>query len=235
MIANLFSVFDPRRSIASLSWRIIFIALALIVPPVWNLRHPHKTKMQKVLTLFKKEIAFTLKGGELGVTVIILITFFLILLYNFLALYPQVFSVTSHLTVTLPLSLISWLAIVIFGWSKNTNHMLAHLVPQGTPAPLISFIVAIEITRNLIRPITLCVRLTANLIAGHLLISLLGNALIQIDSYLTIAAMFAPLILTILESAVACIQAYVFMTLTTLYVTELKYDKKIQPFSPSRR
>jgi F-type H+-transporting ATPase subunit a len=99
---------------------------------------------------------------------------------------------------------------------------LAHLVPQGTPAALIIFIVMIELTRNIIRPITLCVRLTANLIAGHLLISLLGNALVSIRTPTNILAMPIPLILTILESAVACIQAYVFITLITLYTTEVK-------------
>jgi F-type H+-transporting ATPase subunit a len=105
--------------------------------------------------------------------------------------------------------------------------MLAHLVPQGTPAALMAFIVVIEITRNLIRPITLCVRLTANLIAGHLLISLLGNSLMTVRKYAAITGRVVPLVLTILESAVACIQAYVFITLITLYATEVKYDKKI--------
>lgn len=100
--------------------------------------------------------------------------------------------------------------------------MLSHLVPQGTPAALMIFIVVIELVSNIIRPITLCVRLTANLIAGHLLMSLLGNALASIGTLISIAALPIPLILTILESAVAFIQAYVFMTLITLYTTEVK-------------
>lgn len=82
--------------------------------------------------------------------------------------------------------------------------------------------VLIELVRNIIRPITLCVRLTANLIAGHLLLSLLGNALTRINFGLRIFSLPAPLILTILEAAVACIQAYVFITLITLYTTEVK-------------
>jgi F-type H+-transporting ATPase subunit a len=82
--------------------------------------------------------------------------------------------------------------------------------------------VIIELTRNIIRPITLCVRLTANLIAGHLLITLLGNALISLSFYSFMISLFVPLLLTILESAVAFIQAYVFITLVTLYTTEVK-------------
>jgi len=152
----------------------------------------------------------------------IMLVFVTIISLNVLALYPQIFSPTSHLIITLPLSLIFWISIVIFGWIKNTNHMLAHLLPQGTPNVLIMFIVVIELVRNIIRPITLCVRLTANLIAGHLLISLLGNSLIRIRVAFTILSMIIPTTLTILEFAVACIQAYVFITLVTLYTTEIK-------------
>jgi F-type H+-transporting ATPase subunit a len=100
--------------------------------------------------------------------------------------------------------------------------MLSHLVPQGTPGLLIIFIVLIEIVSNIIRPITLCVRLTANLIAGHLLMSLLGNAISSMPVTGVILAIPVPITLTVLESAVACIQAYVFITLITLYTTEVK-------------
>jgi F-type H+-transporting ATPase subunit a len=82
--------------------------------------------------------------------------------------------------------------------------------------------VIIELVRNIIRPITLCVRLTANLIAGHLLISLLGNALVRAPLLVKITITPIPLTLTVLESAVAAIQAYVFITLITLYTTEVK-------------
>jgi len=94
------------------------------------------------------------------------------------------------------------------------------LVPQGTPSFLINFIVLIELTRTIIRPITLCVRLTANIVAGHLLITLLNNFLIQrrIPAFFFIRA--TPFILTVLERAVAFIQAYVFVTLVTLYANE---------------
>lgn len=227
MITNLFSVFDPRSSILSINWIIMMLLTSLISISTWKTANSHNKRVKKILNTFYKEVRFTLKKVEKRVAPVIILLFLVILLINFLALYPQIFSITSHLVITLPLSLISWLAIILFGWIKNSNHMLAHLVPQGTPGALMSFIVIIEITRNLIRPITLCVRLTANLIAGHLLMSLLGNALIRIRSYVALFRTFAPLVLTILESAVACIQAYVFITLITLYVTEVKYDKKI--------
>jgi F-type H+-transporting ATPase subunit a len=142
-----------------------------------------------------------------------------IIMVNVVALYPQVFSVSSHICLNFPMSLTFWLALIIFGWTVNTNKILSHLVPQGTPNVLIVFMVLIELVRNIIRPVTLCVRLTANLIAGHLLISLLGSALVRRG---IIVLFFVPILLTILEIAVSFIQAYVFITLITLYTTEIK-------------
>jgi F-type H+-transporting ATPase subunit a len=77
--------------------------------------------------------------------------------------------------MTLSLAFPLWLAFMIYGWFNHTRHILAHLVPLGTPGALIPFIVLIETTRNVIRPGTLAVRLAANIIAGHLLLVLLGN------------------------------------------------------------
>jgi len=99
--------------------------------------------------------------------------------------------------------------------------MFIHMVPQGTPAPLIIFIVIIEMIRNIIRPLTLAVRLSANMIAGHLLISLLRNFLKNIYMKASIPLSSIIIILITLEMAVSMIQAYVFITLSTLYSNEV--------------
>jgi len=99
--------------------------------------------------------------------------------------------------------------------------MFIHLVPQGTPNILIFFIVLIETIRNLIRPRTLAVRLTANMIAGHLLITLISST----GNFLIILFLFIMLLiqclLIILELRVSIIQAYVFSVLITLYRAEV--------------
>jgi F-type H+-transporting ATPase subunit a len=94
-------------------------------------------------------------------------------------------------------------------------------VPQGTPGILIPFIVCIETIRNVIRPGTLAVRLTANIIAGHLLITLLGNTGPSISSSLISLLIITQILLLTLESAVAIIQSYVFAVLSTLYSREV--------------
>ena len=99
--------------------------------------------------------------------------------------------------------------------------MLAHLVPLGRPAPLSPFIVLIELTRAVIRPITLSVRLAANMVAGHLLIVLLRSPAPAASLRLILLIIAALILLGILESAVATIQAYVFRILRVLYVNEV--------------
>lgn len=99
--------------------------------------------------------------------------------------------------------------------------MFAHLVPLGTPIILMPFIVLIESIRNIIRPITLSVRLAANLTAGHLLLILLGESIVNSRVLIIITVTAAQFALITLEAAVAIIQAYVFATLSTLYASEV--------------
>ena len=123
--------------------------------------------------------------------------------------------------MTLSLSLPLWITLIIFGWFTQTNHIFAHLVPQGTPPVLIPFIVIIETIRNVIRPGTLAVRLAANIIAGHLLLTLLGRTGPSLTNSILIILIFSQVLLLTLESAVAIIQSYVFAVLRTLYTGEI--------------
>jgi len=107
----------------------------------------------------------------------------------------------------------------------NIGRFLAHLVPVGTPYALMPFIVLIELVRNVIRPITLSVRLAANLVAGHLLITLIRAPATSSRYAMLVLLIRALYMLIILESAVAFIQAYVFRILRTLYLSEVNYTK----------
>jgi len=123
---------------------------------------------------------------------------------------------STNLRISIPL----WVAIVSFGFINYTRTILAHLVPQGTPVALISFIVLIEAISNLIRPGTLAIRLTANIIAGHLLIALLGNQFVEAKMSAILPIYVTQIALTRLELAVAVIQSYVFAVLIALYLRE---------------
>nr|UOW80494.1 ATP synthase F0 subunit 6 [Prosobonia leucoptera] len=146
-----------------------------------------------------------------------------LLLINLLGLLPYTFTPTTQLSMNMALAFPLWLATLLTGLRNQPSASLGHLLPEGTPTPLIPALIMIETTSLLIRPLALGVRLTANLTAGHLLIQLISTAttallpLIPAVSILTASIL---LLLTLLEVAVAMIQAYVFVLLLSLYLQE---------------
>ncbi|NEV49085.1 ATP synthase F0 subunit A [Wolbachia pipientis] len=125
------------------------------------------------------------------------------------------------------------MSLILFRFYEYFNIFIAHLIPLGTPFILIRFIVIVESIRILIRPLTLSIRLTANIISGHLLLSLLSNLIINLNIFILSLTITIQLILLILEISVSLIQAYVFSTLLTLYRSENNYDKNITSISSS--
>nr|WKU84109.1 ATP synthase F0 subunit 6 [Rhinoprosopa nasuta] len=224
MMTNLFSVFDPSSSILNLSlnWLSTFIGLLMIPSMYWFLPSRYHIIWNKILITLHNEFKILMNNNNhKGMTLIFISLFSLILFNNFLGLFPYIFTSTSHLTLTLMLALPLWLAFMIYGWINSTQHMFTHLVPQGTPGILMPFMVCIETISNIIRPGTLAVRLTANMIAGHLLMTLLGNTGSSLSSIMIVILLIVQMLLLTLESAVAIIQAYVFAVLSTLYSSEV--------------
>nr|AVN67277.1 ATP synthase F0 subunit 6 [Archimandrita tessellata] len=225
MMTNLFSVFDPSTSIynLSLNWLSTFLGLLIIPSTFWLIPSRHFLLWNKILINLHKEFKTLIgfKNINKGSTFMFISLFSIIMFNNFLGLFPYIFTSTSHLIMTLSLALPLWLSFMIFGWINNTQHMFAHLVPQGTPPILMPFMVCIETVSNLIRPGTLAVRLAANMIAGHLLLTLLGNTGPIMPMSLLILLIFTQIALLMLESAVAIIQSYVFAVLSTLYSSEV--------------
>nr|BAN59076.1 ATP synthase F0 subunit 6 [Capra hircus] len=140
---------------------------------------------------------------------------------NLLGLLPHSFTPTTQLSMNLGMAIPLWAGAVITGFRNKTKASLAHFLPQGTPTPLIPMLVIIETISLFIQPMALAVRLTANITAGHLLIYLIGGATLALTSISPTTALITFIILillTILEFAVAMIQAYVFTLLVSLYL-----------------
>lgn len=219
MIANLFSMFDPGTSLFSLSWGILLLIIFILPGSYWALEGLSLSFLSG-LSFVKKEVdcvlSFVYKGDYLFVSSLLL----MLSLLNFCALFPFIFSSTSHLSVNLPLSYSLWLGVVIFGWYKSFSGFLSHLVPFGTPLFLISFMVMVELLSNLIRPLALTFRLTANIIAGHLLISIVGGALVSSSFRIMLLGSLFQFFLVMMEVGVSLIQAYVFSVLVLLYLSE---------------
>nr|YP_009351551.1 ATP synthase F0 subunit 6 [Odontotermes longignathus]AQP28406.1 ATP synthase F0 subunit 6 [Odontotermes sp. B TB-2017]AQP29864.1 ATP synthase F0 subunit 6 [Odontotermes longignathus] len=225
MMSNLFSIFDPTTEINNLplNWTSTIIGLMLIPTSMWLIPSRNSMTMSILMNKMHQEMKTISSKSNInkGNTFILTSLFLMILTNNFLGLFPYIFTSTSHLTLTLTLALPLWVSFMLFGWIKNTNHMFEHLVPQGTPTMLMPFMVIIETISNLIRPGTLAVRLTANMIAGHLLLTLLGNNGPSMSHTMLSILITAQILLLILEAAVAIIQSYVFAILSTLYSSEV--------------
>lgn len=223
MITRLFSIFEPSSRILRLSLNWISTFLGLMCIPYLYWRGPSRWSLVwcKITKALHNEFKVLLGMSFSRRAVVFVSVFSFIVFNNFLGLLPYIFTRTRHLVITLSLSLPLWLTFMIYGWFNHTQHIFAHLVPQGTPGVLIPFIVLIETIRNVIRPGTLAVRLAANIIAGHLLLTLLGNTGPSLTYFLVFTLVLAQILLLILESAVAIIQSYVFAVLRTLYAGEV--------------
>lgn len=223
MITNLFSIFDPSTNLLNLplNWIRTFIGLIFIPYSFWLIPNRHFFFWNFILNKLHKEFKTLLGKNSNGSTFIFISIFTFVLFNNFLGLFPYIFTRTSHLTLSLSISLPLWLRFIFYGWINNTQHIFIHIIPQGTPGILIPFIVLIETISNIIRPGTLAVRLTANIIAGHLLITLLRGTGPSMRSYFIALLIIVQILLLILESAVAIIQSYVIAILRTLYSREV--------------
>nr|AXS65664.1 ATP synthase F0 subunit 6 [Cucujoidea sp. 41 KM-2017] len=219
---NLFSSFDPTATLNfSLNWLSTMLILIFIPPMFWLIPSRLNMLWIMVISTLHKEFKILMNSSLKGSTLIMISLFLFVLFNNFLGLFPYIFTSTSHMVLTLALALPLWLSFMIYGWVNNTTHMLAHLVPQGTPGVLMPFMVCIETISNIIRPGTLAIRLSANMIAGHLLMTLLGNTGPSLTISLLSILLVVQMLLLILETAVSIIQSYVFAVLSTLYSSEV--------------
>nr|BAE95723.1 ATP synthase F0 subunit 6 [Procellaria cinerea] len=202
---------------------ILFPTLLLPMPDNRWVTNRLSTLQLWLLHLITKQLMTPLnkKGHKWALILTSLMT--LLLTINLLGLLPYTFTPTTQLSMNMALAFPLWLATLLTGLRNQPSASLGHLLPEGTPTPLIPALVLIETTSLLIRPLALGVRLTANLTAGHLLIQLISTAtmtllpLMPAVSILTVLILF---LLTILEVAVAMIQAYVFVLLLSLYLQE---------------
>nr|ARH02812.1 ATP synthase F0 subunit 6 [Callosciurus erythraeus] len=171
------------------------------------------------LILKQMMVMHNLKGRTWSLMLVSLILF--IGSTNLLGLLPHSFTPTTQLSMNLGMAIPLWAGTVITGFRHKTKASLAHFLPQGTPIPLIPMLILIETISLFIQPMALAVRLTANITAGHLLMHLIGGATLVLMSISPPTAMITFIILillTMLEFAVALIQAYVFTLLVSLYL-----------------
>ncbi len=150
---------------------------------------------------------------------VVFTTFLFILIANVAGLLPYSFTVTSHIVVTFALALTAFVAITLVGIATQGVGFLRMFVPSGVPVVMLIILVPIEIISYFIRPISLSVRLFANMMAGHVLLKVLAGFVILLGAA-GIVPLLAIMAMTALELLVAVLQAYVFTTLVCVYLND---------------
>tara|TARA_Y100000590_G_scaffold330545_1_gene375528 strand:+ start:290 stop:1024 length:735 start_codon:yes stop_codon:yes gene_type:complete len=146
--------------------------------------------------------------------------FMFVLFCNMVGMLPYSFTVTSHIIVTFVLAAIIFVGVTIIGFIKHGLKYLELFVPKGVPALLLPLIVVIEIISYLSRPISLSVRLFANMMAGHTMLKVFGGFVISLGLLGGWLPLGFSVALTGLEILVAFLQAYVFAILTCIYLND---------------
>lgn len=157
---------------------------------------------------------------------LVLSLFMFVLFSNLIGLIPGTFTVTSHIIVTFALAMVVITTVIVYGFMKHGSHFLGLFVPSGVPKPLLLLITPIEVISFLSRPISLSMRLFANMLAGHIALKVFAGFLLMMTAAggITLALTPLPLLmivaLTALEFLVAGLQAFVFAVLTTIYLND---------------
>lgn len=145
--------------------------------------------------------------------------FIFVLFSNLFGLIPYSFTVTSHIIVTFALAAMVWIGVTVIGIAKHGLHFFSLFLPKGIPIALAPLLVVIELISYLVRPVTLSMRLFANMMAGHTLIKVIAGFVVALGLFGVV-----PLVVTSaiygLELLVAVLQAYVFAILTSLYLND---------------
>eukprot|EP01112_Ceratiomyxa_fruticulosa_P022044 TRINITY_DN7967_c0_g1_i3.p1 TRINITY_DN7967_c0_g1~~TRINITY_DN7967_c0_g1_i3.p1 ORF type:complete len:151 (+),score=4.14 TRINITY_DN7967_c0_g1_i3:158-610(+) len=145
---------------------------------------------------------------------------------NLMGLLPFGYTVTSQVIITFMLALTVFISLIIIGFAKNGIIFLKIFIPSGIPLWLLPLLIIIEIMSFCLRPISLSIRLGANMLAGHVLLNIVAGATVYtltISVFLVILPILFIMFFMILEIGIACLQAYVFSILTCIYLFDSLY------------
>jgi len=216
--------FDVSFTNASLFMIVSLLAILIIfnLGSKKNYLLPNKLQLLAELsyTFVSKMISDTAGSKARPYFSFIFSLFMFVLFCNMFGMIPYTFTVTSHIIVTFMLASFIFIGVTIIGFIKHGFGYLKLFVPSGVPAILLPLIVIIEIISYLSRPISLSVRLFANMMAGHTMMKVFGGFVISlgiVGGWLPLSFSVA---LTGLEILVAFLQAYVFAILTCIYLND---------------
>ena len=209
---------------SSLSMVITIAVITLFLTLSVNTRSIIPSRTQLISELSYGFIAQLLKDtvGEQGRKYFpfVFTIFMFVLIGNMVGMLPYSFTFTSHIIVTFALAAIVFIGVTILGFAKHGMHFFSFFVIPGLPWYMLPLLIPIEVISYLSRPISLSVRLFANMLAGHTLIKVFAMFVITMPFYSGVLPLAFIVALTGLEILIAFLQAYVFAILTCLYIND---------------
>ena len=203
---------------------IIVLGITLLMTMSMRGRAMVPGRLQSVAELSYEFIANMLKenvGSEGRQYFPFIFSLFMFILFaNLLGMIPFTFTVTSHIIVTFALAFVVFLGVTVIAFARHGAHFLHFFVPPGVPNPLLLLLVPIEVLSYFIRPVSLSVRLFANMMAGHTMLKVFAGFVVALGVLGGWAPLAFVVALTGLEIGIAFLQAYVFTILTCLYLND---------------
>nr|QAU54089.1 ATP synthase F0 subunit 6 [Patella ferruginea] len=224
-MVDIFSTFDDHNFVF-FSYLIMWVFSLASMCVVFSLKWVSTSGYDEVINILRSTPGSGANGSVvMGGFHLFIVGFFLSLVnMNMSGLIPYVFSVTAHLSVSFSFGLVLWLSLIISSYCYNFLVSASGLLPTGSPSALAPFLVLVETVSIGVRPITISVRLVANISAGHIILTLISNSLC--DGVFTFPIVVLMLVLAIeifyflFEFGVAIIQGYIFCLLVSLYSNE---------------
>lgn len=214
---------------ATLWMLIVFAAVAALMMWGTSQRQIVPGRLQAAAEMAYEFVASTVRdtAGKEGMRFFpfVFSLFMFVFFSNLIGLIPGSFTVTSQIIVTFAFAALVIGVVIVYGFIRNGSHFLHLFVPSGVPALLLPFIVLIEVISFVSRPISLSVRLFANMLAGHITLKVFGGFVAMLlgagaASIIAPLPLLAIVILTAFELLVAFLQAYVFAILTCVYLND---------------
>lgn len=236
MVSNIFSSFDPAIFSlypilnTTLFWTSSVIYTVIMATSFW-IAPTRLSFITKTPTVFiHEQVSRTLGSNINGFSPALRTLFLIILIINLAGLVPYIFSLSRHLIFTLSFALPLWLILILSSLLFAPYTFFARLLPRGAPDWLNPFLVLIETTRNIVRPITLSFRLAANITAGHIVLTLIGvygraSIFRSVFSFVILLSLQSFYIL--FELAICLIQAFIFCLLLSLYSEDHPHTKEL--------
>nr|YP_010373166.1 ATP synthase F0 subunit 6 [Aldisa cooperi]UPI11632.1 ATP synthase F0 subunit 6 [Aldisa cooperi] len=217
MFSDLFSSLDCMQAgkMSVFMWTTpILMASLFMVSSSWT------QTFSKVILGFISTISDTRQKALPGFPLMLFSLMVYLILMNFLGLVPFVYGPTSNIWVSASLALVFWSLLIFSGWTSFPKESIAHFAPSGAPDSFVPSLVIIETISIIIRPLTLTIRIIANISAGHIIMGLIASSLAASTIFSFIPILVAHVGYNMFEVFVCTIQAYVFSLLVKLYGEE---------------